>query len=257
MTEDNLPVRPKSKQIDLKPLIQFILHPTQGFSQMSAGEFPGWAMPMLALSASSLLYIILAGSFKARILATGEIPLPPDFQWWTFQMQDNYLRAQQVQQGAASVYILPAVTGLIGLWLGWAILSGLLHLASTLFGGRGTVESALKVTAWSSLPFVIRDLLRMVYMLIAQHTIGSPGLSGFVAGYGRRYILMGKLFSQTDLFLLWQAFLLVLGFTLLDSLPRRKAVAIVVGVLLLILVAQAGFGTLFASLGGMTVSRPF
>jgi hypothetical protein len=167
-------------------------------------------------------------------------------------MQNNYMQAQQATQGPVFLYIMPMVGSLIGLWLGWLVLAGLLHLGSTLFGGRGSMQNSLNIVAWGSLPFAIRDILRVAYIFMAGHTITSPSLSGFASSEFFLHLL-----ARTDLFLVWNVILLILGFAILDGLSRGKSVANVFIVVLLVLLVQAGLGTLISSFGGAAVQRPF
>ena len=115
------------------------------------------------------------------------------------------------------------------------------------------MQSALNIVAWASLPFAVRDILRIIFMLAAGHAIVSPGLSGFITTPG----FVAQLLTRLDLFLIWQVILLVLGFAISDGLPRAKAVTGVVVVVLLVLFAQAGLGALTSSFGGLAVQRPF
>lgn len=163
------------------------------------------------------------------------------------------MQAQQATQGPLFMYVLPLLGALASLWLGWIIFSGILRLVSTLLGGRGTMQSALNVVAWASLPFLVRDILRIVYMLLASHAIASPGLSGFAASSG----FTSSLLAQTDLFLFWNIALLVIGFSIADGLPRGKALAGVLIIVIVILFAQAGLGALGSSFSASGVERPF
>jgi hypothetical protein len=246
-----------NRRFDFKRLLAFLLHPRQEFEWLAGQKNAVWLTPMLALSLMLLVSVLVTGFLRTRAAAMGEVTLPTDWQWWTTEMQNNYMQAIQATQGPVFLYIIPSVTGLAGLWLGWGILGGLLHLASTLLGGRGTMSSALNITAWASLPFALRNLLRVVYMLAAGHPIVSIGLSGFVSGAEGGALFFANLLKHVDLFLLWHILLLVLGFSWVDSLPRGKAIAGVTIVLLLSLLAQAGLGALGSSLGGMMVTRPF
>jgi len=114
------------------------------------------------------------------------------------------------------------------------------------------MQGALNVTAWATLPFAIRDLLKVVYMLSASHAITSPGLSGFATS-----AFMAQVLARTDIFMFWSIALLNIGFSIADGLPRGKAVVGVVVVALLLLAAQAGLGTMFSGLSGAAVQRPF
>jgi hypothetical protein len=107
--------------------------------------------------------------------------------------------------------------------------------------------------AWAGLPFAIRDVLRVIYMLSVGHAIGSPGLSGFASSAG----FIPQLLSRLDLFVLWYILLLIIGFAIMDGLSRGKAVLDVLVVMLLVLLAQAGLGTLVSSMGGQAIQRPF
>jgi hypothetical protein len=114
------------------------------------------------------------------------------------------------------------------------------------------MRSVLNLVAWACLPFVLRDLLRVAFMLIARHPIASPGLSGFGGG-----LFLSKVLSSVDIFFVWFAILLAMGLRETDNLPGGKAAAGVAIVLVLVLLVQGGFGTLSASLGGMMITRPF
>ena len=241
-----------------KPRFQFsrisevLLQPQHTFSILVA-ENTGWQFPMLALSISSTLVIIISGFLKARAASMGEVTLPPDWQWWTPDMQNNYMQAQQSMQGPVFNYVIPLVGALLGLWLGWLILGALLHFGSTLFGGRGSMQSALTITAWASLPFLVRDGLRIVYLLITQHPIQSPGLSGFTSNAA----FVSQMLSRLDLFYIWSIFLLIIGFSITDNMPRNKSISNVLIVSILLLLVQSGIGSLLSGLSGLAVQRPF
>lgn len=241
------------RRFDLSRALAMLFRPRQGFQEMASESRPAWLTPMLLLSITAVLVVFVAGSMKSRAAMMGETQLPPDWQFWTPEMQNNYMQAQQATQGPVFLYVMPMVGALTGLWLGWLLLAALLHFGSTLLGGRGSMQSALNIVAWASLPFVVRDILRIIFMLSAGHAIVSHGLSGFAATPG----FVSQVLMRLDLFLAWQAVLLVIGFAIADGLPRTKAVTGVLIVVLLVLLAQAGLGALSASFSGLAVQRPF
>lgn len=207
---------------------------------------------MLILTLTATVVVVVGGYFRTRAAMMGEVVLPPGWEWWTPEMQNNFMQAQQATQGPVFMYVMPLVGALAGLWLGWLILAGLLHLGSTLFGGRGSMQSALNAVAWSSLPFALRDILRVIFMLAAGRTIASPALSGFAGGSA----FLAQILERTDIFLVWNILLLVIGFSVLDGLPKGKSFVNVMIVILLVLLAQAGLGMLGSGLGGSTVQQP-
>jgi hypothetical protein len=252
MTDITLEQKP-ARRFDFSRVWSVLIHPRRTFEEITSESRATWLTPMLVLSLTTILVVVVSGYLKTRAAMMGEVQLPLDWQYWSPDMQQNYMQAQQATQGATFMYIIPLVGALTTLWLGWVVVAGLLHLGSTLLGGRGSMQSALSVVAWGSLPFALRDVLRIIFMLAVGHAIVSPGLSGFVANAG----FLAKLLTRVDLFWIWYVILLVIGFSVADGLPRNKALVGVVTVLLLVLAAQAGLSTLTSNVGGQAVQRPF
>jgi len=252
MTDTILETKP-ARRFDLSRLVSTLTHPSRSFGDMVAEGRATWLTPMLLLTVTAILVVVVSGYFRSRLAMMGEVQLPPDWQYWPPEMQNNYMQAQQATQGTTFVYILPAVGALTALWLGWLIVAGLLHLGTTLLGGRGSMQGALNIVAWASLPFLFRDVLRVIYMLIVKHPLNSPGLSGFTASSE----FLSQLLSRLDIFMIWYIILLVIGFAIADGLTRGKAFVGVVLVMLLVLLAQAGLGSLTSGIGGQAIQRPF
>lgn len=251
MTE-NIELQPKSR-FNFARVSEVLLQPQRTFAVLAEEARPSWLTPMVLLSISAALSAIIGGYLTSHAASMGEVQLPMDWQYWTPDMQNNYMAAQQSMQGPVFTYVLPLVSALIGLWLGWLITSGLLHLGSTLLGGRGSMQGALNITGWAYSPFVIRDALRIIFMLLAGHAINSPGLSGFAGGTA----FVGQVLARVDVFFIWSIVFLVIGFIAGDSLSKVKAIANVLVVTLLILFAQAGIGALISNVSGLAIQRPF
>ena len=241
------------RRSNLPRVFAVFFNPRDVFAEIASQTRSVWSMPMLVLSVTAIVAVVVGGYLKSRAAMMGEISLPPDWQWWTPDMQNNYMQAQQATQGPVFTYIIPLVGSLTGLWLGWLVFAGLLHLGSTLLGGRGTMQNALNVVAWSSLPFALRDILRVVYMLVAGHPIVSPSLSGFASSSG----ILLNLLARMDIFLIWNIILLMVGFAVVDGLPRGKSFANVLIVISLVLLVQAGMSLAGSNLGGTAIQRPF
>jgi len=252
MTEITLDQRP-ARRFDFSRVRDILFRPRQAFQEISSEARATWLTPMLVLSITAALLVFVGGYQKSRAAMTGEITLPPDWQFWTPEMQNDYMQAQQATQGATFLYVFPLVGGLTSLWVGWIVLAGLLHFGSTLLGGRGSMQSALNIVAWGSLPFAVRDLLRMIFMLSTGHAIVSPGLSGFASSAG--FVL--QLLMRFDIFFIWNIILLIVGFGIAEGLSRGKAVTAVLTVILLVLLAQSGMGALLSGIGGNATQRPF
>lgn len=237
----------------LPHLLAVFLNPRVALAEVVSNSRATWVTPISALSITGLLAVLVAGYLKTRAAMSGEIPLPPDWEYWLPEMQNNYMQAQQATQGPVFMYIIPLVGAWTALWLGWVVFAGLLHLGSTLLGGRGSMQGALNLVAWGSLPFAIRDILRVVFMLLTGHAIISPGFSGFAS----EKLFISQLLARTDIFLIWNIVLLVSGLAIADKLPKGKSLMAVMVVVLIALLVQAGISSLGANLSGTVVQRPF
>src|SRR4026207_2000054 len=134
MIDTKLDQRP-ARRFAFSRMLATLLHPRQAFAEMPPEGRAVWLTPMLVLSLTAVLAVLVAGYLKSRAALLGEISLPPAWQFWTPERHNNYMQAQQATQGPVFTYIIPLVGALVVLWLGWLVLAGLLHLGSTLLGG--------------------------------------------------------------------------------------------------------------------------
>jgi len=215
-----------------------------------------WVTPLLFISFTVIAYSLIAGAIKSQANSSGDVSLPDGWQWWTTEMQNNYMQAIQATQSPTFVYVIPAITSLTNIWITWYILGAMIHLASTLLGGRGTMNTALVFTSWASLPFAMRDIFRIIFMLIEQRVISSPGLSGFISAASPGGLFLANLFKNLDVFSLWQIFLLALGVRIFDILPRGRSFMGVLVTVIILGIARAALATLFTNLGSMIITRP-
>ena len=232
------------RRFDFPQILAILIRPSQAFSSMTSDKHGTWLTPLLTLTLSAILVVLVGGYIKTQTALGGAVELPPDWEYWTPDMQQSFMDAQQTAQGPVVNYVLPMVGALVTLWLGWAVFSGIMRLISTLLGGRGSMQSALNVVGWASVPFILRDVLRALFVLTTSHEIVGPSLSGF-ADPGFLYHFL----SRVDLFFIWNIFLLGLGFSIVDGLPKQKSFVGVALVVLILALIQSGIGAAISSLG--------
>lgn len=233
------------RRFDLPRMFAVFFNPRAAFTQLASETRATWLTPMLVLSITAILAVFTSGYLNSRAAMMGATSLPQDWQYWTPEMQNNYMQAQQATQGPVFMYVIPFVGSMSRLWLEWIVFAGLLHLGSTLSGGRGSMQGSLSMVAWANLPFAIRDILRVSYMLLAQHAIASPSLSGFASGPGFIYNIL----SGADIFLVWVILIMTIGLAHTDGLTRGRSFVNVMAVTLLILSVGAGVAAMVAGLG--------
>ncbi len=259
MAESSSALAPQSpRRLRFDWVTRTLFRPRGAFPAITGQLGDTWLTPLLVLTATALLAVIVAGPLRQVAAQSGQTALPMDFPYYTAEQQAQFLQAQAATSGTTFVYVFPALAGLLKVWVGWLVLGALLHLALTLLGGRWTMRSMLNMVAWSGLPFAVRDLVRSAYMLTTHQLIASPGLSGLVGSEsGTLALLAGSLLGLLDIYLLWHLALLIIGIQSSTDPGRRKAWTSVLVAQVVALLLQAGPGVIAAKLGSLTIIRPF
>ncbi len=248
----------QNKRFDLSGIFEVFLHPVRAFRRISTQTKASWLTPLVILSIMVVLSTVVVGRLKNQAAATGEITYPPDFQYYTPEQQAQYMQAIQSTQGPVFNYVLPGITSLLGVWFGWLILGGIVHLVTTLFGGRGSTQLSMNIVAWASLPLAVREIVQIVYMLAAKRLIANPGLSGFSPADSKGLTLFfSLLLGLIDIYLIWQIILIILGVRISTRLSNAKATISVLLSVLVILLLQTGLSYLLSVLSKLTITRPF
>lgn len=234
------------------------LHPRETFARIAAESRGNWLTPLLLLSLTALLHVGVAGWLRGVAAASGEVQLPPDFQYYTPEQQAQVMQALQATAGPVFLYVFPALLALGALWLGWLLVSSLVHLALTALGGRGSVHMTLNLVAWAGLPLMLRDLVRSGVMLSTEQLLVNPGLSGFVVPGEQIYrLFFVHLLGQVDAYLIWTILLMILGARLAGGASGNRPILGISLSVLLAMAVRAGLATSLGFLSTLSVVRPF
>ncbi|KPL83734.1 hypothetical protein SE15_00195 [Thermanaerothrix daxensis] len=233
------------------------LRPRRTLQNLREQENATWITPMVVLTLLAL-FLTLASAPARQQQAQVVSELPPDFQYWPQEQQQQYFQAQQQRANPLFVIVFPGLANLAGVWLPWLILSSLLHLALTLGGSRGNGITTFNLVAWCSLPLALRFLVQGIALLITRQPINAPGLSGFLPADATGLVLYGRaLLAQVDLYWLWMVGLLLIGTPLFAGIQRSKARLLTLLAVILTLGLQALPGYFSARLSNLFVTRPF
>jgi hypothetical protein len=235
-----------------------LFRPRPTFGKIAAQNGDVWLTPILILMLVAVLRTVAAGSIKQAAAANGLVTPPAGFQYYTPEQQTQSQQAQSAMSGPVFIYVFPAVLAALETWVGWLLVVGLLHLVLTMLGGRGASRQAMNLVAWASLPFAVRDGVRIIYLLVTHQLISRTGLAGFAptdGGDGSAYL--AQLLAFFDIYLIWHALLLVTGVRAGDKLAAGKAWGGVLITLAIVLLLEAlpGFG--LTKLGTLNVIQPF
>jgi hypothetical protein len=247
---------PRRFHFDWVPAVFF--HPRQTFAKIASQTRGVWLTPILILSLTALLQVLVTGSIKQAAALSGEVSLPPNFQYYSPEQQAQFQQAMAATSGPVFLYVFPAIVALFRVWLGWLLVGGLLHLVLTMLGGRGDTGAAMNLVAWASLPLALRELVRAAAMYSSKQLISAPGISGFVTPDGGNLSLfLASLLALVDIYLVWHAILLIVGVRAGNGISSAKATGGVFITLLIVLTLQTLISYFTTKLGGLTIIRPF
>lgn len=259
MTEeelDDLELVPP-KKLHFEWLLPVLIRPRSTFEKVAKQNNSVWLTPMLVLSILLVILALVSSPIRAMNSQMGA-ELPPDFEYYPPEQQQAIVEGQQSMSGPVFTLVFPLLGSLAELWIGWLVLGSILHLTLTFFGSRSRTKSALNITAWASMPFVIRYLVQIIAILVTRQLIASPGLSGFFAtDMGGFRLFLSLFFGLIDLYTIWHVILLVLGVKTVSNLTSSKAWASVLLAVVVMFLIQSGFGLLGSKLGNTGGARPF
>ncbi|MCA9958421.1 MAG: YIP1 family protein [Anaerolineales bacterium] len=239
-------------------MLPALLRPRRTFAQIGALDTAVSQTPLLILAATGLIRTLVAGGIRATAAANGQLQLPPGWEYYTPEQQAQFQQAMTATAGPVFTYLLPSVVTVLGVYLGWLVLGWLLHLLLTLLGGRSSSRQVLNVTAWSLLPFALRDVVRIVAMWNSGQLLSTLGLSGFAPpGEGLWFVFAAALLAAVDIYFFWHVILLGVGIRASDQLGRGKAWTAVFLVTLLLFLLRGVPALISAQLSDLTVIRPF
>lgn len=257
MEENNIAKSNNHKnKLHFEWLLPIILHPKKTLQAIVSEEKPNWLTPLLGLSVLGIIEAIIAGPIKRLAIEMGT-NLPPDFQYYSAEQQQQFMNAQASQTSPLFLYVFPILGSLAVIWISWFLLKSLLHLSLTLSGSRSKSVLSANLVGWAGVPLMLRSIVRILAMLFSRTLITSHGLSGLVAGATGAGMFFSALLGLVDLYFIWQVILILIGAEQISGLTRKKAwlAAIIAVVIFMLIMALPGF--LSAKLSGISFTQMF
>lgn len=247
---------PRRFQFDWVSAVLF--KPKQAFTRITEQLNGVWLTPLLIQTLTAVALVLASGyvSQKYGVGMTGEMPQIPEY--YTPEQVAQIQQAMAAMQGPVFIYVFPTLIAIAKVWLGWLLVGGIIHLVSTMLGGRGNTMRAMNVVAWAGIPFAVRDIVRLFGALIGRKTLVSPGLAGFAPTDGSNLALfLAAFLALVDIYVIWHILLVVIGLRSNNGLPVGKAILAAGLTIVVVLLVQSLVSYLTSSLGGLTIIRPF
>jgi hypothetical protein len=234
----------ETKKFNLKENLHFnwvlpiFIHPKKAIKNIIEQEKPVWLTPLLILSVLVVLAGLVAWPIRRNAIIDG-FTMPQDFQYYSSEQQTQFMEAQASQSSALMTFIFPVLGSLIGLWIFWFLTSSILHMGHFISGSPTDKGGYFNLVAWVMSPFMVRQVIQILAMLISQKPISAAGLSGFVSGTGAGAGYLAGILGQVDLYFIWMIVLLLLGIVPLSGLMKTKSWAVAAGTLLIMVLLMA------------------
>lgn len=226
------------ENLQLNWVLPIFIHPRKAIKNIIEQEKPVWLTPLLILSVLVILAGLIAWPIRRNAIING-FTMPEDFQYYSTDQQTQFLEAQTSQSSALMTFIFPVLGSLIGIWLFWFLASSILHMGHFISGSSTAKGGYFNLLAWAMSPFMVRQVIQILAMLVSQKTITAAGLSGFVNGTGAGAGYLAGILGQVDIYFIWMIVLLLLGIIPLSGLMKTKSWAVTAITLLIMVLLMA------------------
>jgi hypothetical protein len=182
-----------------------------------------WLFPLLVLMVSGLILTLITASIKNQTSISFDVP--PDMEYYPEEYQDQFNDVMAQNNGFVRTTLFPLIGKWVGLWLNWLILSVILMVVMLLSGNQLEWSNVFNLVAWSSIPFVIRDVVQSIYLMVSNRLISSPGLSGFGFSEAQGFSLfITIILGFLDVYLFWQLMLILKGYRAMTHTALWKSI---------------------------------
>lgn len=162
--------------------------------------------PILSRSAALILIIAVLAAL-ANYNYMGKFPLAIPLQQPERPFAGAIINIEQLRQ---TLMLISALTGLIGVFLGWLVISALIHAFSKVQGGTGSFRGMLMLAGYSLIPLLIQNLIRLIdSFLITREEISKLALQMFTQPFLNA--LANATFNYLSIFRLWSMALLAIA----------------------------------------------
>ena len=249
-------VEQKPRKFVTQWFLPILFKPRKAISEIAEKEHPVWIAPLVALMITALVLVLVSSSLVGQ---SSQLESQPEmFDYYSPEQQQQYQNAVDMGVSPVVTIIFPLVGKILGIWVGWILLGSILHLSLTLNGSRSNTRSALNIVAWASVPFILRDIVQIMAILISKQLINGPGLSGFMTDGAVGFSsFISVLLGFLDIYLIWQIVLIGLGAIKISGLTTRKAWLATIIAVLIFLALKAIPGFVGAQLSGLSTSGMF
>ncbi|MDW7991435.1 MAG: Yip1 family protein [Anaerolineae bacterium] len=236
----------KQKARPLRLLGGMFVRPRSTFEAIHETGRRSWWLPALLAALMVVLPIVVGAPLRAQQQREAVAAVQEQFgEDVSPEQREQMEQAVRVATSPLLITVFPSVAALVGLAVGWLVWAGTLYLTGMAIGSHASFGALFRTVVWAWIPYAVRGLLQSLYILVSGRLISNPGLSGLVydaqsvrealaAPPTPGQMVAAAFLGRVDLFLFWNLALLVVGTAVVTRLSTRKAMALVLGIWLLL-----------------------
>jgi hypothetical protein len=222
-------------------LIGIFTSPMETFE--SIDRKPDWVVPLIINIVFALVIVFLTSSIRMedQLASMRAKDVPPE-----------QIQMVQTQMSGPMRYINIVAVPIV-VFVMWSVLSGIfLFSGNTILGGNSKFWKLFSMVGWSSMIGLVGGLLNTALVMMKKTAHGvttSLAMLLPTPNVGEKPSALYRLFSQFDLFMIWQVALWIIGFSVLYKVTKGKAASVVLTLWGIWIVLAVALGGLF-SFGG-------
>lgn len=213
--------------------------PRRTFSSLS--ERPTWILPMIVLIVIVMISNVLVSDFRIQE-AREKIDQNPRL---SAQQKEQILDRMEEQQAKPVMKLLSYVIGpIVAIFVIFLVVSGFLYMGgNVLLGGEGSFKKIFSVYCWSNLVAIPGFIVKMPLILVKKSSQVQTSLAALMPS-GSEENLLFKILTHTDIFVIWEIWLISLGLAIVYKFSTKKTLSLVIGLYLFYVVIAVGFSVL-------------
>ena len=208
----------------LGTLFRVIDRPGQAMEEV-ADRSRWWliAAALLVISMLALLYVSapyqveVANERSAQMIERITASLTPE--------QAEAARSRAQDTTVQRLMLMGGGVALIMMALGWVLRGTIVHFTSMALGGRSAWAATYAVGVWSMLPYFVRDVVQIIYVLVQKQVPQHAGLSFLVASgdwLKDSQSVTYSLLSNADPFALWHLLVFAVAISVATKVGQAK-----------------------------------
>jgi hypothetical protein len=242
-------------RVHSNPLVflgQLIVSPRAALTHLREAGRPSWLWPAgLAIVVLVIAAILTAPITQAAAAAGVEAMRDQMGEDLSPQEQAQFEQGLQLATNPLFTVVVPIVTGVGGLAIGWLVRGGVLFLLGLLFGGHARFSDVFRMAVWTTLPDVVRRVITTAATLISGR-VATAGLASLLPAAGPGAVpalgdaLWRSFLGGIDVYWLWGLILTTIGMAVTAAFSWRKGLA--AAALYWVLTVLAALGSIWLSL---------